>query len=264
MKYRNDYLDEIYKLAQTPTSDIIDSEFNRAMKSSINPNLSYSARNPAIHTQAPLYNTNQAFKPPSQSKQKVDKYSIDVPNQNVDNGNSSLNYDFKDIDYKDTTPVSWNFDNNAIEKYKSKWKFVVPANKFRSDEINNLKYTQPITQKFYYDFKNYMAKKGIDIKIGHQGGFRDLATQKAILKRGATKTLKSHHREGRALDIVVANYDPRHDKKFWGANSKIAKEMRKFAKSHPTYSKYVRFLSPKWDPNHIEFRTPRYWARHKR
>jgi uncharacterized protein YcbK (DUF882 family) len=181
---------------------------------------------------------------------------------------NSKQIDTKQVDIKidedHLVPITFNFNPKVIEEYKRKWKFIIPTDKLRKDELVNLKYTQPITQKFYYDFKNYMAKKGIDIKIGNQGGFRDLSTQKAILKRGASKTLRSHHREGRALDIVVANYDPNHDRKFWGINSRIANEMRRFARSHPVYSKYVRFLNPKWDPNHIEFRTPQYWARKRK
>jgi hypothetical protein len=65
MKSGFDYLQKIYSLAQSPVSDAIDADFNRAMNGNISANMSYGVRNPAIHTQAPLYGTQQAFKPPS-------------------------------------------------------------------------------------------------------------------------------------------------------------------------------------------------------
>lgn len=100
--------------------------------------------------------------------------------------------------------------------------------------------------------------EGFELQVGHQGGKRKQAEQDALVKAGFSKTRKSYHLTGNALDLqpIVGgkNHFASHDMKYWGP---VQEAMKRASKELGVPVEWGGDWKGSWDKPHWQI--PRGW-----
>jgi len=115
------------------------------------------------------------------------------------------------------------------------WTFALPADlkqRFLSGDSFTVanKHVKSIHPDLLAVYRKAQASTSFNIQITEKGGLRDIEEQKALVKKGASKTLNSRHMTGHAVDLEVRYSGKRSNAKDWYWCRKINVAMQKAAK----------------------------------
>jgi len=157
----------------------------------------------------------------------------------------------EDLNRSDNKKLDINEDNSEMKKNNA-----TKLNPIINDWATEMRYNSlnDEAKTFFSKFSHYALSHGIRLMIPKYGGNRSVENQKKLYSIGrngkggkpVTKTLKSKHRGGRAIDIISSK-----GFKAVKENHQIALMMRSFANDNPELG--AGFLDIKWDPNHVQF-----------
>lgn len=100
--------------------------------------------------------------------------------------------------------------------------------------------------------------KNFELQVGHQGGKRTQAEQDALVKKGVSRTRRSYHLTGNALDLQPIvdgkNRFDSHDMKYWGP---VRDAMKRASKELGVPVEWGGDWKGSWDKPHWQI--PRGW-----